>query len=583
MAYNKVYNRIYWNNDKAPAINATNLNNIESGIDTIDGRVCGIGNNVDSLNENMLSVKSGLMDYEKLGFLSRNILPYNFGFNQTNQGYTVSANNDKEQSYSVKGTSTRNSIIEIPINVDYKGTVIFTCNYSQIGANGNIRIYYDDSSGTTRALAPNETLDLSTNKIKSLAIYMANGNVANITDIKAQLEVGTVSHSYVPYAPPNTEISTLNNSLNDLAYSTKTGVTKNITDVNTFSNSVTDSQTSFKYYFQAMNGTTRVELANGTISANGNYHYTLNLTEKTFDSIQLKHNGATRDIPILSVATSEKGYYTISFNCNGFNPSSVGGLKLDNIMLEKNDHATDYVPYIAQSVKSLNDSLQDFGLNNVFDGQLKSGYYNSSDGEYKYGINDVCNVNKISCSNAKTMTVKNSYGCNSLGFLYFKADGTFLTIDRLADRYQVYHKYTSNVPDDANYCMLSLGSYTAGSNRPITLQNIGHVGVYADNEIESIKADLSGIKHFSFGGSSFTTTINGEIPDGTYLAVITEASSLTAVLSSPVVSFMVIQGGNLYNTFISNGDRVSGIAYSNGTLTITMKAGSYVVAKLIQM
>ena len=44
MAYQKIYSREHWENfpSESTAINATRLNNIESGIDAIDDRVCAL-------------------------------------------------------------------------------------------------------------------------------------------------------------------------------------------------------------------------------------------------------------------------------------------------------------------------------------------------------------------------------------------------------------------------------------------------------------------------------------------------------------------------------------------------------------
>lgn len=41
---NKLYDRIYWENDKAPALNESNLNSMSKAIDDIDDRVIEVAN-----------------------------------------------------------------------------------------------------------------------------------------------------------------------------------------------------------------------------------------------------------------------------------------------------------------------------------------------------------------------------------------------------------------------------------------------------------------------------------------------------------------------------------------------------------
>jgi len=95
-------------------------------------------------------------------------------------------------------------------------------------------------------------------------------------------------------------------------------------------------------------------IGNGTSTALvGSYpiqnagHYSIGFTmPANKDNFIIKHNGERFDFRIYtSTAVPEAGTYTVSFDVLSADPTTVGGVQIQNIQLERGSTATEYTPY----------------------------------------------------------------------------------------------------------------------------------------------------------------------------------------------------------------------------------------------
>ncbi len=115
---------------------------------------------------------------------------------------------------------------------------------------------------------------------------------------------------------------------------------------NVLSNRITDTRTGF--YLQVQMKKTDnsyfTPIAQVDI-ATGKKNFTFNVPED-IEWFVIKHNGLKQDIHIASdTLRPSAGKYTLSFDVLSNDPTTVGGLQLKNIKLERGDTATEYTPY----------------------------------------------------------------------------------------------------------------------------------------------------------------------------------------------------------------------------------------------
>lgn len=169
-------------------------------------------------------------------------------------------------------------------------------------------------------------------------------------------------------------ITELNSNLDTLEFGEQCGG-KNLFDVSkidlinveyrngVYTNKTIDSKTFFNAYIDYWNDDGYIrETPNELFSAyiKGKYSITGKIIEGC-TKIRFKHNGTTDDITFFITPISYFGLevgdtFTISMDVDGYNPSTVGGLIVKNIQIEKGSSATPYEPYIP-SVKMLADEV----------------------------------------------------------------------------------------------------------------------------------------------------------------------------------------------------------------------------------
>lgn len=118
-----------------------------------------------------------------------------------------------------------------------------------------------------------------------------------------------------------------------------------------WSNSSTDSRQYFTPYILINGVGVNTEIGFRT-TGNKSMVFT---TPSSVSTIGIKHNGSSSDLWILPLDTpcdlKPNTTYTLSFDLNGYNPSTVGGLSLSNIMLVEGSHPYPYQPYNGDIVR----------------------------------------------------------------------------------------------------------------------------------------------------------------------------------------------------------------------------------------
>lgn len=140
----------------------------------------------------------------------------------------------------------------------------------------------------------------------------------------------------------NTETSGNPSPSNPITISGVGNKTANLTSTNTWKNIyTTDSRSYFSASFQIVGGTQSI------VNVRDTGDYTLKLTGLTNETVRFKHNGSTTDIIIFSYVCnfSEPTDLTISFYANGYNPTVLNGIDINNIMLNTGSTALPFEPW----------------------------------------------------------------------------------------------------------------------------------------------------------------------------------------------------------------------------------------------
>ena len=179
------------------------------------------------------------------------------------------------------------------------------------------------------------------------------------------------------------------------------------------------------------------------------------------------------------------------------------------LQVEEGTIATDYEPYIpsvkmlADDIVDVNSSMSDYGLNNVFDGELEQGGIDSGTKVVK--DNYVVTKNKVICS-PNDFIKTFGYNLESSHACFYKSDGTYIGGLNALDG--------CTAPSQSAYC------YVEFKRSGITPSTAGHIGIYINNQIDTIKNDVDRIAYdcgrasfdcgrASFGGSAATITQGG--------------------------------------------------------------------------
>ena len=124
-------------------------------------------------------------------------------------------------------------------------------------------------------------------------------------------------------------------------------------------NTDVDSKTVFNCWVATFNSSGQQIQGIFTQNIDTTGHKELNITipDNNYYSLQLRHNGSVRDLAI-NVPAVPAGDYKLSFDVVGYNPSTVGGLEIRNIMLyDARLNPTGYVKYAKTNVELTKHSI----------------------------------------------------------------------------------------------------------------------------------------------------------------------------------------------------------------------------------
>ena len=113
----------------------------------------------------------------------------------------------------------------------------------------------------------------------------------------------------------------------------------NLSPITAFTNTTTDSRDFFKPRIRVtLSGVQQEVIAPADITTTGAVSYTVSIT-KTNDALTFFHSGANRNINIFTIENGvPQGTYTLSFDVEGYDCSTVGGLALSNIEFKDSGH-----------------------------------------------------------------------------------------------------------------------------------------------------------------------------------------------------------------------------------------------------
>lgn len=190
----------------------------------------------------------------------------------------------------------------------------------------------------------------------------------------------------------------------------------------------------------------------------------------------LAFNGDTF-LSSLCLYTNEK--FTTPSNCNKLK-ISVRKTEVDNFMIEEGTVATTYESYIPYSVNTLCEKigdLSDYGLNNVFDGELVNGYHDWSNGNFVDNTTVVEIKNAISVNNGDTVSVKTEQVFKYICCVFFNNE-TYVSGNYVENKNECAFMIPSGV--NRVYVYFSKGA-------TITPSTAGHIGIYINNQIDVVK------------------------------------------------------------------------------------------------
>ena len=112
----------------------------------------------------------------------------------------------------------------------------------------------------------------------------------------------------------------------------------------TYSNNQVDTREQPQFYLVAYDENVPIQTI-GTLYVTSLGRNSMTVTIPECTHLYFKHNGNTRDLGIKMPFTSEIGEYTLSFNLESNDPTTIGGLIISDIQLESGNTATTYEPY----------------------------------------------------------------------------------------------------------------------------------------------------------------------------------------------------------------------------------------------
>lgn len=119
-----------------------------------------------------------------------------------------------------------------------------------------------------------------------------------------------------------------------------------------WSNTQTDTRTSVQINVRSMVGTNVLStlVSSVNIQTTGKVSIPISGYESNAEYLQVVHNGISRNLVLFKVPWAFTENVVLSFDVTGYDPTTVGGIKISNIQIEVGSTASVYQAYTAQSV-----------------------------------------------------------------------------------------------------------------------------------------------------------------------------------------------------------------------------------------
>ena len=123
--------------------------------------------------------------------------------------------------------------------------------------------------------------------------------------------------------------------------------TANLAPISEFTNNIVDTRAFLRIVVRLYNGSVIIGDEAYNVTETGTFSYSSVVTTATpITRIYIKHDGASRDIPILDINVNyPNGQFQFTVDYQSINPQTVGGIKLKNIMLNYGSTPLPYEPY----------------------------------------------------------------------------------------------------------------------------------------------------------------------------------------------------------------------------------------------
>lgn len=169
---------------------------------------------------------------------------------------------------------------------------------------------------------------------------------------------------------------------------------------------------------------------------------------------------------------------------------------VNSVMVAK-FHQTEYVPYVISNkqLTQANESLEDYGLVNVFDGNMIQGNYQTSDGLWSSNAYGICSANSYPCKAGNKITLKYAESVSNLSIRYYNGS-SYIS----GENFTNVSEFTTTAPANTTNFKINI---IKESN--FTPNQACHIGVYVNNAIDNLKNDLGGLS-FSVSGTTLSIT-----------------------------------------------------------------------------
>ena len=258
-----------------------------------------------------------------------------------------------------------------------------------------------------------------------------------------------------------------------------------------------NTQYTFSAYIKQSNSNTNIRLG-------------IEYTDGTIDSNFLLTQ-STSEVYISTTSQSGKTISEVKWYWG-----AAGTTTFRNLQIEEGTTATSYEPYIpsvkmlADEVSSQNESLEDYGLVNVFDGGLVQGYIKESDGSIISNSQYITSDSVYKCSEGDTVIIKYGEKADWFGVGFYN-NGTFVSISQ----YRTTTKeYKVSVPSGVNQLKFYIG-YDTPSHQ-ISSTNHNKIALYINNAIDELKNDLSNLKDGTTSAAKAVADEDGNNIKSTY-------------------------------------------------------------------